>query len=71
LGDLFPARLRESRSPPPGSRSFIRSPAEYLQRYTADTDATIKAGFPLPQDRAPCSPSPNHPASRVDPIDEL
>lgn len=28
------------------------SRAVYLQRYTADTDATIKAGFALPQDRA-------------------
>ena len=28
------------------------SRAEYLARYTADADATIKAGFVLPQDRA-------------------
>ena len=62
LGDPRPARLRESRSPPPGSHSFIRSPAEYLQRFTADTDATIKAGFPLPPRSRPllafAEPSP-------------
>jgi hypothetical protein len=28
------------------------SRAEYLERYKADTDATIKAGFALPEDRA-------------------
>jgi hypothetical protein len=28
------------------------SRAKYLQLYTADVDATIKAGFALPQDRA-------------------
>ena len=28
------------------------SRAEYLRRYDADADATIKAGFALPEDRA-------------------
>jgi hypothetical protein len=28
------------------------SRAGYMQRYTTDTDATIKAGFALPEDRA-------------------
>jgi hypothetical protein len=28
------------------------SRAAYLKRFTADADATIKAGFALPQDRA-------------------
>ncbi len=28
------------------------SPAEYIQRYRADANATIKAGFALPEDRA-------------------
>ena len=34
------------------ARAALPSRAAYMQRYTAATDATIKAGFALPQDRA-------------------
>jgi hypothetical protein len=46
--------LLGSTKPFPAARlkQLYPSRAEYLQRYTADADATIKAGFALPEDRA-------------------
>ena len=52
VDDLPAARFDEAVLRGPASRSCIRRAPTYLQRYTADADATIKAGFALPEDRA-------------------
>jgi hypothetical protein len=46
--------LLGSTKPFPATRlaQLYRSRAEYLRRYNADANATIKAGFALPEDRA-------------------
>ena len=52
VDDLPAARLDEAVLRRRGSPQLYPSRAAYLQRYDADADATIKAGFVLPEDRA-------------------